>query len=93
MVALLGRRLPLHGLDSTVAHVPLAPGGDEQAAALLPFEEVPVIRLSQPDGRQWLETHRPDVISMHTPPDWLVAAAAELGIPTIENSTCRQRFF
>jgi glycosyltransferase involved in cell wall biosynthesis len=93
MVALLGRRLPLHGLDTTVAHVPLAPGGDEQAAALLRFEEVPVIRLSQSDGRQWLETHRPDVISMHTPPDWLVATAAELGIPTIETLHAASAFF
>jgi glycosyltransferase involved in cell wall biosynthesis len=82
--AILGRELPLHGLDAMVAHTPLAPGIRERVAESLHLEGVPVIKLSQHNVRQWLETHRPDVISMHSPPDWLVADAAELGIPMVE---------
>jgi glycosyltransferase involved in cell wall biosynthesis len=65
----------------------------ERLAASLHLEGVPVIELSQHDGRQWVETHRPDIISMHSPPDWLVAAAAELGIPTIETLQAASTFF
>jgi glycosyltransferase involved in cell wall biosynthesis len=81
--ALLGRGLPLHGLDTTFAHTP-STGVRERIAESLHLEDIPVIKLSQDTGRQWLETHRPDVISMHSPPDWLVADAAGLGIPMLE---------
>jgi glycosyltransferase involved in cell wall biosynthesis len=79
----LTRGLPSHGLDTVLAHAPLA-GSAEQPTEWLHLEGIPVVRLSQHDVRERLKTHRPDVISMHSAPDWFVAAAAELGIPTIE---------
>jgi glycosyltransferase involved in cell wall biosynthesis len=93
MVALLGRHLPLHGLDTTVGYAPLATEIGERRADLLHLEGVPFIKLSQHNGRQWLEAHRPDIISVHVPPDWLVAAAAEFGIPTIETIHAASAFF
>ncbi len=79
----LAQGLPSHGLDTVVAHTPLARSGDRPADSLR-LDGVPVVRIPERDIRQWLETQRPDVITMHCPPDWLVAAAAEAGIPTIE---------
>ena len=84
----LGRGLLLHGFDTVVAHTPSARSGglktDERPVDLVHLGCVPVLELSQHDIRQWLRTNRPDVISMHSPPDWLVAAAAEAHIPCIE---------
>jgi glycosyltransferase involved in cell wall biosynthesis len=79
----LAQGLPSHGLDTVVAHTPLARSGD-RAADSLRLDGVPMVRIPEGDIRQWLETQRPDVISMHCPPDWLVAAAADARIPTIE---------
>ena len=72
-----------HGFDTIVAHAALARSGERPADSLR-FDGVPVVKLSERDVQQSLKTHRPDVISMHAPPDWLVAAAAEARIPTIE---------
>lgn len=88
----LAQRLPSHGLDTMLVHTPLARSG-ETPADLLRFDGVPVVKLPQRDVRQWLETHRPDVISMHCPPDWLVAAAADARIPTIETLHGMHSFF
>jgi glycosyltransferase involved in cell wall biosynthesis len=93
MVALfLARGLPLHGLDTIVAHTALARSG-KRPAALLCLDGLQVVNLSQRDVPQWLETHRPDVISMHGPPDWFVAAAAEAEIPSIETLHGAHSFF
>jgi glycosyltransferase involved in cell wall biosynthesis len=88
----LAHGLPSHGLDTVVAHTPLARSGERPADSLR-CDGVPVVKLSQHDIRPWLETHRPDVISMHCPPDWLVAAAAEARIPTIETLHGMHSFF
>jgi len=79
----LAQGLPAHGLDTVIAHTPLARSGDRPADTLR-LDGIPFVKLCERDVRQWLDTHRPDVISMHCPPDWLVAAAAEARIPTIE---------
>jgi glycosyltransferase involved in cell wall biosynthesis len=84
MVALfLARGLPSHGLDTVVAHTPWGPS-DEETADSLGRNGVPVVKLVQHNVEQWLEIHRPDVISIHGAPDWLVAAAAAARIPIIE---------
>ena len=88
----LARGLPSHGLDTIVAHTALARSGERPAASLC-FDGLQVVDLSQRDVSQWLETHRPDVISMHSPPDWFVAAAAEAGIPSIETLHGAHSFF
>jgi hypothetical protein len=93
MVALsLARGLPLHDIDAILAHTPLA-HSDERPAASLRLEGVPVVKVAQGDAQQWLEANRPDVISMHSPPDWFVAAAAKAGIPSIETLHGAHSFF
>lgn len=79
----LARGLPSHGLDTVLAHTPLAHSGERPADSLR-LDGVPLVTLHEHDVRLWLETHRPDIVSMHDPPDWLVTAAAEARIPTIE---------
>jgi glycosyltransferase involved in cell wall biosynthesis len=84
MVALyLARGLPSHGLDTVVAHTPTDPSC-ERIADSLQFDGVPLVKLTQHDVGQWLAAHRPDVISVHGAPDWLVTAAAVARIPIIE---------
>lgn len=88
----LARGLPSQGLDTVVAHVPSA-GSDEPPAELLHLDGVPVVRVPRREIRQWLQTHRPDVISMHSPPDWFVVAASEAGVPAIETLHGAHNFF
>ena len=84
MVALfLARGLPSHGLHAVIAHTPWR-RSDETMADLLRLDGVPVVKLAERSVEQWLATHRPDVISSHGAPDWLVAAAAAARIPIIE---------
>ena len=84
MVALfLARGLPSHGLDTVVAHTPWV-RSDEGTSDSLRLDGIPVVKLVQHNVEQWLATHRPDVISNHGAPDWLVAAAAAARIPIIE---------
>jgi glycosyltransferase involved in cell wall biosynthesis len=88
----LARGLPSHGLDTVVAHTPLTGAGAPPPDSLR-LDGVPVVTLSQNDVRSWLQAHKPDVVSMHGPPDWFVAAAAEAGVPTIETLHGAHTFF
>lgn len=83
MALFLARGLRSHGLDTVIAHVPVA-DSSEPPADSLGLHGVPVVTLSKDTVRAWLETHRPAVVSMHNPPDWFVAAAAAVHVPTIE---------
>lgn len=84
MVALfLARGLPSHGLDTVVAHTP-GTRYDEETAGSLPFHGTPLVKLAQHNVEQWLATYRPNVISAHGAPDWLVTTAAAARIPIIE---------
>ncbi len=87
----LGRRLPLYGLDTTIVHA--CAEHSCRATQELQFGSIPVLSLSQHDIRRWLQMRRPDVISMHGPPDWLVTVAAEAGIPTTETLHGAHSFF
>jgi glycosyltransferase involved in cell wall biosynthesis len=94
VAALLGRRLPSQGFDTTVVYPTNdTGGGDERLADALRREGVPVVRLSSQDGFGWLKSHRPDVISIHGVPDWMVAAAADAGIPIVETLHGSHSFF
>jgi glycosyltransferase involved in cell wall biosynthesis len=87
VAALLGRRLPSHGVDTSVVYPANEPGNEgagERLANALRLEGVPVVKLSSHDGPRWLKAHRPDVISIHGAPDWLLAAAVDAGIPIVE---------
>jgi glycosyltransferase involved in cell wall biosynthesis len=88
----LARGLPSCGLDTIVAHTPPAGEGKPRPDSLRP-DGVPLVTLSRHNVRPWLEAHKPDVVSMHGPPDWFVAAAAEAGVPTIETLHGAHTFF
>lgn len=79
--AFLARRLPGQGMRAFV--MVTDQGGGGRLMKTLRREGIPVIEQSG-DGRQWLADHRPDVISAHAPPDWLVEAAHDLCIPVVE---------
>lgn len=79
--AFLARRLPGQGVRTSV--MVTDHGGGGRLMKILRREGIQVIEQSSV-GRQWLVDHRPDVISAHAPPDWLVEAAHDLCIPVVE---------
>jgi glycosyltransferase involved in cell wall biosynthesis len=94
VAALLGRRLPSYGLETTIVCAANGTGGTgERLVDALRLEGVPVVRLSSQDGFRWLKARRPDVVSIHGAPDWMVAAAADAGIPIIETLHGAHSFF
>lgn len=87
-VAFLGRRLPGHGFETVVTYsdtrLPGQRGEGGRVARMLASEGVPTVELSPERCMAWLREHRPDVISTHYAPDWLLEAAIALGIPWVE---------
>ena len=82
-VAFLARRLPSRGINTAIMITDLA-AGDGQLLRSLRDEGVEVVQRSVEDSRRWLADERPDVISAHAPPDWLLEAAHALRIPVVE---------
>lgn len=87
VAALLARRLPVHGVDTTIVY-PSSPegfeGAGERLADALRSEGVDVVKVSEREAGHWLRTSRPDVISSHGAPQWLISAAIKIGIPIVE---------
>jgi glycosyltransferase involved in cell wall biosynthesis len=86
-VSFLARHLPLRGLDTSVMCA--APSPSERArvgflASELRREGILVSEPLPEEGRQWLACNRPDVISAHDPPEWVLEAADALRIPVVE---------
>lgn len=84
-VAFLARRLPSLGFRVTVmcAHA-ASPSYVGQLSEMLQKEGTTVLVTSPIDGCQWLRSNRPDVISAHDPPLWILEAAADAQIPVVE---------
>ncbi|WP_245509632.1 glycosyltransferase family 4 protein [Bradyrhizobium vignae] len=84
-VAFLARRLPWQGLRVTVMCANTAsPPYVGQLSAALQREGTTVVVTSPTDGCRWLRANRPDVISAHAPPEWILEAAAVARIPVVE---------
>ncbi|MDD1518773.1 glycosyltransferase [Bradyrhizobium sp. WBAH42] len=83
-VAFLARRLPHFGFRVTVmcAHQSAAPAGE--LFTTLQREGTEAVAASPNDACLWFETNRPDVISAHDPPGWLLRAASAARIPVVE---------
>ncbi|WP_183231951.1 glycosyltransferase [Bradyrhizobium sp. SBR1B] len=93
VAALLARGLPLHGIETTVVHTVTGERRHSGTGDALQLDGVQVVELSAHDGQRWFKANRPDVISMHGAPDWLVAQAAEDDIPIIETLHGAHSFF
>ena len=86
-VSFLARHLPLFGFDATVMCA--APSSSERSrigflASELRKERIRVLEAAPNDGCHWLANNRPDVISAHDPPDWILEASSVLQIPVVE---------
>jgi glycosyltransferase involved in cell wall biosynthesis len=88
VVVFLARRLPRHGISTAVLHASAEgtldgfPSG--RLGKLLLEHEVETVELAGTDGNQWLQEWRPDVISAHGAPPWVLDTANRLSIPYID---------
>jgi glycosyltransferase involved in cell wall biosynthesis len=86
-VAFLARQLPVWGrFDTTVmcASSYESPAHIGRLAAALANEGITVIDALPDEGREWLAANRPDAISAHDPPEWVLDAARDSAIPVVE---------
>jgi glycosyltransferase involved in cell wall biosynthesis len=87
-VAFLARQLPECGLDTTVMCAAASPRAHRTHVGLLALalrnEGISVVEALPDEGRLWLAENRPDVISAHAPPDWVLEAAQASDIPVVE---------
>jgi glycosyltransferase involved in cell wall biosynthesis len=86
IVAFLARRLPLMGFRVTVMWTGRQTTNYAgQICTALQREGITVLVVaSRSDGFQWIAANRPDVISAHDPPDWILKQAGSAGIPIVE---------
>jgi glycosyltransferase involved in cell wall biosynthesis len=88
MVAFLARRLPRHNIHTAVLHASIkgtadgAPSG--RLGRLLLAQGIETVELAAVPGARWLEEWRPDVISAHGAPAWVLDEAERLSIPYLE---------
>jgi glycosyltransferase involved in cell wall biosynthesis len=93
VLAFLARRLPDHGIDTTVMFTRPAPGTVSRLAVALRSEGIEVVEVDETTVGAALDAHRPDVISAHGPPEWWMEAASERGIPYLETLHGMHSFF
>ncbi len=88
MAAFLGRRLPEFGIETTVVyHSATEAGYTGEAGRLVRALTEAGVALQQLDpgnAREFLARTRPDVISAHGAPSWLLDAAVATGVPWVE---------
>lgn len=88
VAAFLAHRLPEVGIATTVMYIdPTAGanhGSEARLADALRRAGVEVVDAARDDGRTWLARRRPDVVSAHGAPSWILEGAADLGIPIVE---------
>jgi glycosyltransferase involved in cell wall biosynthesis len=85
-VAFLARQLPAWNFDVKVMCASSLHDRAQRGelARTLECEGISVVDGSTGNGRQLLDEIRPDVISAHDPPDWVLEIAPRLGIPIVE---------
>lgn len=85
VVAFLSRGLPQFGLRIAVLHAPIDRSRTlGRLGRVLREEGVEVVELDREDGATWIRNWRPDVLSVHGAPEWVLEAAASCSVPTIE---------
>jgi glycosyltransferase involved in cell wall biosynthesis len=88
VVVFLARRLPQHGIRTAVLHASVKGGLNGvptgRLGKLLLSSGVETVELDNIAGARWLEVRRPDVISAHDVPSWVLATATSLAIPYVD---------
>jgi glycosyltransferase involved in cell wall biosynthesis len=88
VVVFLARRLPRRGIRTAVLHASEkgAPDGvpSGRLGRLLREQGVETVELANGAGARWLEAWRPDVISAHGAPPWVLDAAGRLAVPYVD---------
>lgn len=85
VVAFLARGLPLFGLHVAVLHTPTNRSSMlGRLGRVLREEGLEVVDLNRENCATWIHNWRPDVLSVHGAPEWLLEAAAACSVPTIE---------
>jgi glycosyltransferase involved in cell wall biosynthesis len=89
MVAFLARRLPTRGLQTAVLHATSDPSPTGEPSGrlgrMLQASGIDVREAGESGASSWIERWRPDVISAHGAPGWVLAIAQRLGVPYVEN--------
>lgn len=89
MVAFLARRLTTKGMQTAVLHATSdpsptgAPRG--RIGRMLASTGVVVREVAEREAEAWIQQWRPDVLSAHGAPDWVLDIANRLGIPYVDN--------
>ena len=89
MVAFLARRLGAHGLQTAVLHATSSPSATgEPSGRLGQMLASSSIEVHEADGMSapgWIKRWRPDVITAHGAPDWVLPIAEQSGVPYVDN--------
>ena len=88
VVVFLARRLPLFGIHTAVLHA--SPNGTcdgvptGRLGRMLRTHGIETLELDSAAGARWVEAWKPDVISAHDTPGWILDVATRLSIPYID---------
>ena len=89
VAAFLARRLSAYDLQTAAMHARSDPsaGGEPRGrlGRMLQAQGVEVREADAAGARRWIEQWRPDVISAHHVPYWVLNIARDLGVPYVEN--------
>jgi glycosyltransferase involved in cell wall biosynthesis len=89
VVAFLARRLPRHGFQTAVLHAttdPSATGAPTgRLGQMLQAAGIEVYEADAKGALDWVRRWRPDVITAHGAPDWMITVAEEVGVPYVTN--------
>jgi glycosyltransferase involved in cell wall biosynthesis len=89
VVAFLGRRLRVHGLQTAVLHATSSPSPTGEPTGrlgrMLASSGIEVHEADEKSAPDWIKHWRPDVISAHGAPDWILPVAEQAGVPYVDN--------
>jgi glycosyltransferase involved in cell wall biosynthesis len=89
VVAFLARRLPGQGMQTAVLHATSDPSPTGEPTGrlgrMLRSSGIEVYEADESRALDWIKRWRPDVITAHGAPDWVLAIAHQVGVPYVDN--------
>jgi glycosyltransferase involved in cell wall biosynthesis len=89
VVAFLARRLPGQGMQTAVLHATSDPSPTGEPTGrlgrMLRSSGIEVYEADESRAPDWIKQWRPDVITAHGAPDWVLAIAHQVGAPYVDN--------